>query len=50
MYTRELWDGFCSRGANKLDQLQLEAAWIITGLPKFAGKESLYDLKLIGRL
>ena len=32
----------CSRDANKLEQLQLEAARIITGLPKFASKESLY--------
>jgi hypothetical protein len=28
--------------ANKLEQLQLEAARIITGLPKFASKESVY--------
>jgi hypothetical protein len=32
----------CSRDANKLEQLQLEAARIITGLPKFASKESVY--------
>ena len=38
----ELWDGCCSRDANKLEQLQLEAARIITGLPTFASKESLY--------
>ena len=41
-YACELWDGCCSRNAAKLDQLQVEAARIITGLPKFASKESLY--------
>jgi hypothetical protein len=41
-YACELWVGCCSRDANKLEQLQLEAARIITGLPKFVSKESLY--------
>jgi hypothetical protein len=41
-YACELWDECRPRNADKLDQLQLEAAWIITGLPKFASKESLY--------
>jgi hypothetical protein len=41
-YACELWDVRCPRNADKLDQLQLEAARIITGLPKFASKESLY--------
>ena len=41
-YACELWDGCCSRDADKLEQLQVEAARIITGLPKFASKESLY--------
>jgi hypothetical protein len=41
-YTCELWDGCCSRNGDKLKQLQFEAARIITGLPKFASKESLY--------
>ena len=42
-YTCELWDHVgCSRDADKLEQLQLEAVRIITGLPKFASKESLY--------
>ena len=41
-YACELWDGCCSRDADKLEQLQFEAARIITGLPKFASKESLY--------
>jgi hypothetical protein len=41
-YACELWDERCSRNADKLNQLQLEAARIITGLPKVANKESLY--------
>ena len=41
-YACELWDGACSRDADKLEQLQFEVARIITGLPKFASKESLY--------
>ena len=41
-YACELWHECCSRNADKLDQLKLEAARIITGLPKFASKESLY--------
>ena len=41
-YAGELWNGCCSRDANKLGQLQLEAARIITGLANFASKESLY--------
>ena len=41
-YACELWDGCCSRDADKLEQLQFEAARIIIGLPKFASKESLY--------
>jgi hypothetical protein len=41
-YACELWDGGCSRDAYKLEQLQFEVARIITGLPKFASKESVY--------
>ena len=41
-YACELWDVCLPRNADKLDQLQLEATRIITGLPKFASKESLY--------
>jgi hypothetical protein len=41
-YACELWDECCSRNADKLNQLQLEAARIITGLPKFPSKRSLY--------
>ena len=41
-YACELWDERCSRNIDKLNQLQLEAARRITGLPKCASKESLY--------
>ena len=40
-YACELCDGCCSRDSDKLEQLQFEAARIITGLPHFASKESL---------
>ena len=41
-YACELWDECCSRDAGTWEPLQFEAARIITGLPKFASKESLY--------
>jgi hypothetical protein len=41
-YACELWYECCSRNADKLDQLHLEVARIITGLPKFASKKYLY--------
>jgi hypothetical protein len=41
-YACELWDECCSRNADKLNQLQLEASRIVSGLPKFPSKESLY--------
>jgi hypothetical protein len=43
-YACELWDERCSRNIDKLNQLQLEAARRITGLPKFASKVCI-DLK-----
>jgi hypothetical protein len=45
-YACELWDGCCSRDADKLEQLQFEAARIITGLPKFIvdGKNDLENI------
>jgi hypothetical protein len=39
VYACELWDVCLPRNADKLDQLQLEATRIITGLPKFASKD-----------
>ena len=41
-YACELWDGCSTRDVNKLEQLQLEDARIITGLQKFVSKASLY--------
>ena len=38
----ELWDGFTQQEYNKIEQIQHEAAKIITGLPKFSSLESLY--------
>jgi hypothetical protein len=43
-YACELWDECCPRNADKLDQLHLEVARIITGLPKFASKFVCYTL------
>ena len=51
-YACEVWDNFGVGNCNKIDQLQLEAARIVTGLPIFAssiliykelGKESLTE-------
>ena len=41
-YACELLDGCSLRDKEKLERLQLEAARIITGLPRFASKESLF--------
>jgi hypothetical protein len=41
-YACELWYECCSRNADKLDQLHLAVARMITGLPKFATNRSLY--------
>ncbi len=41
-YACELWDGCTARDTDKIDKLQLQAARIITGLPIFASKESLF--------
>ena len=41
-YASEVWDG-CSQGdSDRLEQVQLQAARIITGLPVFASLNSLY--------
>jgi hypothetical protein len=37
-----VWDGCYERDIEKLEKLQLEAARIVTGLTKFASKDSLY--------
>ena len=41
-YDCELWDGCTQQEYNKIQQIQHEAARIITGLPKFSSLESLY--------
>ena len=41
-YASEVWDG-CNQGdSDRLEQVQLHAARIITGLPVFASLNSLY--------
>jgi hypothetical protein len=37
-----VWDGSYERDIEKLEKIQLEAARIVTGLTKFASKDSLY--------
>ena len=41
-YACELWDGCTQQEYNKIEQIQHEAARIITGLPKFCSLESVY--------
>ncbi len=41
-YACEVWDGCAQYQAKKLEQLQLEAARIVTGLPKYTQHEYLY--------
>ena len=42
VYACEVWDGCSERDIKKLEKIQLEAARIVTGLTKFASKDSLY--------
>lgn len=41
-YGSEIWDGCTITDANRLEQVQLNAARIVTGLPIFASLRSLY--------
>ena len=41
-YASVVWDGCSSAEIEKLEKVQLHAARIVTGLPIFASKESLY--------
>ena len=41
-YASEVWDGCSQTDSNKLEQVQLNAARIVTGLPVFASLNSLY--------
>jgi hypothetical protein len=42
-YTCELWDGCSQQDSDNLEKLQLEAGRIVTGLPLFANRESIYS-------
>ena len=42
-YASEVWDGCSQTDANRLEQAQLNAARIVTGLPVFASTNSLYQ-------
>ena len=41
-YGSEVWDGCSINDNNRLEQIQLNAARIVTGLPIFASLRSLY--------
>ena len=41
-YACEVWDGCAQYQANRIEQLQLEAARIVTGLPKYTPVKYLY--------
>jgi hypothetical protein len=41
-YASIVWDGCSVQDTEKLEKVQLAAARIVTGLPIFASKESLY--------
>jgi len=41
-YACEVWDGCTLENKDNLEKLQLEAARIITGLPSFTSRQSLY--------
>jgi hypothetical protein len=47
-YACELWDNCGTGNSQKLEQLQLEAASIVTGLPIFTKTEMLYNLRQVG--
>jgi hypothetical protein len=42
-YACELWDGCSQQDSDNLEKLQLEAGRIVTGLPLFANRESIYS-------
>ena len=41
-YASIVWDGCSAQDIEKLEKVQLSAARIVTGLPIFASRESLY--------
>ena len=42
-YASEVWDGCSFTDINRLEQVQLNATRIVTGLPIFASLRSLYN-------
>jgi hypothetical protein len=42
-YACALWDGCSQQDSDNLEKLQLEAGRIVTGLPLFANRESIYS-------
>ena len=42
MYACGIWDGCYDKEKEKLEKNQLEAARIVTGMPKFASKDALH--------
>ena len=42
-YASTVWDGCSANDTEKLEKVQLQAARIVTGLPIFASRESLYS-------
>ena len=42
-YASTVWDGCSANDTDKLEKVQLHAARIVTGLPNFASRESLYS-------
>ena len=42
-YACELWDGCSQQDSDNLEKLLLEAGRIVTGLPLFASRESIYS-------
>ena len=47
-HASEVWDNCGLGNSNKLDQLQLEAARIVTGLPIFASSILIYKRVKLG--
>jgi hypothetical protein len=42
-YKCELWDGCSQQDSDNLEKLQIEAGRIVTGLPLFASRQSIYS-------
>ena len=42
-YASEVWDGCSKVEEDNIEKVQLEAARLITGLPRFASRNALYN-------